>query len=516
MEKNKKEKIIRKVLLLSAILFLGMLCLPSSNAEASVGISPVEYNYDFLLPNQLVTDVVYFTRKEATPNEKFIVSADGEGSEAIKFLDGEEITLPGGEHTSRYRFGINTGSLPEGTYEPRLHIHEVSPDTESSGAGLVTLSGAKAIVRFTVVNNEIEKCSVDAAKFGIAEEGSPLPFEYRVVNGGNVDTRPKRIELTLRDKFDPNNIERITLDADELEVAPPFTKNFYNIEIENERQSSVYDARAIFFCDENKASYILNQEVEIFEEGTFEQIGNLLDFDTDKEEYLENELVSINAKFKNEGSIAYKAELNIEIYENDQKVEVIKSEPVRVRAGEEIEFNETYRPPKSGDYSARGFVEFGSNQTDQKEAPFKVITANSFVLILFIVGLAGLLGLILFLAYKKRKKGLEVLRVSFVDLGPEKPIKITYLIKNNSLKDEKLGMIELRVQDPDSGEVLWREAVEEELREVPGRKEVVSELVSENNMPKQKARIIVSFLNKEKEYIFVEDEIFVKEVRLEE
>lgn len=510
-----KKKIIHHCIAGLLFVVVAMLGVGVHTAEASIGMSPVEHFYNILLPNQQVTATAYFTRKDASQDERVRISADGEGAEAIQFLDGEEIVLPALQNKTAYTFGVNATDLPQGTYEPRLHVSEIAPDSddELGGSGVTTLSGAKAIVHFTVVNDEISECSIDNAVLEETEEGQPLLLRYRVNNTGNVKVRPEQIELTLRGKFDANNFERITVSGESIPFSEPFQDQFQEIEIPHTRQASEYSARVIFFGCQEKVDFVKTQDITIYEEGTFDQSGEFFEFDTDKEEYLENEIVNINGKFRNTGQIAYGGRLIIEIETDGKRIEVIESEAKRILPGSEVEFNEIFRPSNPGEYNATGYVEFGSQISDKIDAPFVVVPANSIVLGLFIAGLAILLGLLIFLIYKKRRKDLEILKVSFVDIAAGKPLKLTYLIKNHSSKEQKLGKIQVSLQEPKTGEVLWEEHVlSEVLQKIPGKKEVISELVSDNNIPQDQFRVVVSFFNEKKEYIFVEDEIFVKEI----
>jgi hypothetical protein len=375
-------------------------------AEASIGVSPAQKHFDLLLPNTLVEGEIVLSRREFVEDETFKFYRRGPGGDALVFLDGEEIVFPGGEKKMKYRYGLNAGSLPTGEYEAWLQVKEVVPNT-AEGTGTSSLQGSSIYITFNVVNFEKEVCEVDTARFISTERGQPVILEYLLRNDGNVQTKPRKIDVLIEDRDNEDIFYEETFVADDLEFGEPFQISTHTLEMDTKLPEGGYTATAVFSgCGE--VDFERSESIFILPEGSIDQEGQFISFVTDKDEYLENELVTFTGVFRNTGQVQYKAEMSTSVFQGeDNKVDLLRSEPLLVRPGEEITFESIFRPSDFGEYRGEADIIFGVKRSDKKEAPFRVTETNSFMLALVLSLLTLLLGFILFLLYRKRKSGEE-------------------------------------------------------------------------------------------------------------
>lgn len=387
-------------------IFLGLLSVLffTNSAQASIGVSPGTHIYDFVLQNTEVTNEVILTRKDASEDEVFKVTPKEEpiSEDVLVPSDGDSFVFPKGERFFKYQYKLRPGSLPSGDYFAYLQFNEVTAtEEEGSQSASSTLQGTSLTVKFTVVNYSLEECEVPSMRLVAIEENTPISLEYTVLNKGNVDIRPSKIDIKLlRPRSDELVFQR-SVSTLNLPLVGPFGKERFTAEVDTEIAAGVYVAEVDITC--SGETFSTTQDLEVFPEGTFDQSGELLSFDTDKEEYFQNEIVTYTGVFRNTGSVQYKAELNANTFKGDSKIDFSKTEPLLVKPREEVTFEIVTDLSEPGDYLAQGDVTFGSKKTDKIDAPFRIVETST-------AGLAGLLsvltllfGLIIFLFYRRRK-----------------------------------------------------------------------------------------------------------------
>lgn len=382
-------------LFLVVFMFFGFI----ESVNASVGASPNLQRYDLLLPNTEVRNTVTFTRIDAEDEETFKVEAIGEAADAVVFVGGDTITFPPTIRKVKYEYGLRPGRIPTGEYEAKLQVNEIITTGEGVQA---TATGASVRIQFRIVNEEVVECVVQSARVEGTEVGQPLNLKYLLRNEGNVNVKPSVVKITFTDVNDANFILEEEVDIELLPFSLPFSNDVQDFELRSRLQPGEYNVDVVMggSCGEFQGE----NPLEIFDQGRFDQTGDFISYDTDKEEYVENELVTIQGVFKNTSRVDYKGNLISSISREGNKIDIIEGEPLLIRAGEEVLFEDIYRPSEFGEYEAEGYVVFGVNESERKQAPFAVVETNTFVLALLLSLLTLLLGFIIFLFYRRKPK----------------------------------------------------------------------------------------------------------------
>lgn len=386
--------------ILGTFLFIGLSFFSyTSVVEASVGASPNLQRYDLLLPNTEVRNTVTFTRIDADEEETFKVQAIGEAADAVVFVGGDTVTFPPTIRKVKYEYGLRPGRIPTGEYEAKLQINEII----TTGGGVqATATGASVRIQFRIVNEEVVECVVQSARVEGTEVGQPLNLRYLLKNEGNINVKPETARVTFTDVNDGSFRLEEDIDIEKLPFSLPFSNDLQVFELRSRLQPGEYNVDVVMggSCGDFESK----NPLEIFDQGRFDQTGEFISYDTDKEEYVENELVTIQGVFRNTGRVDYKGTLISSISREGNKIDIIEGEPLLISAGEEVIFEDIYRPAEFGDYEAEGYVVFGVNESERKQVPFAVVETNTFVLALILSLLTLLLGFIIFLFYRRKPK----------------------------------------------------------------------------------------------------------------
>ncbi len=372
----------------SAFLFL----LAPFMAQA-VGISPVLIEAKGLLQNSSVSRKIYLTRSNPAEEERGIAKVLGPAAKYIRLPNNGEMVLPKGMYNTAYEFFIEPGTLGKGDYTAQIQVAPMAAKGAAAGSGSAILTGAQADIHFSVVTEAVESFEIGNPVVRETEEGQILDFTYQLNNKGNVDTRPSKIDVAIRDERDPKFAYAETIDGTSLKIVKALSADTDDVPTKATLAPGSYFMKLTFFGKDKVVFTSRDMRFQVYPRGTLAQMGELSSFATDKTEYEAGEIVGFKSEFKNTGKIGMTATLDISIYQGDKRLEVLSTDPVFIGAGKSAKFDKTYRPELSGDYRAVGSVAYGANKTEEAEALFtvKAKIQTSYVL-------AGLVGLLIFLA----------------------------------------------------------------------------------------------------------------------
>lgn len=389
--------------------FLGIIHAPVAEG---IGVSPAMIVLDDLRPGTKTARNINFSRETATQPARLVISI--EGPVAQHFSAPKELTMDAHQQSVVLPITIDTGSLSTGSYEAVITGAETAPHPSGTkegggtmGATSTVVTAAQARVKFTVSNIVKEEFSIRQVILPESEEGQPLGFSYLLANTGNVDVRPTKIDLSLALRDDPEKpIYTETIAGDTLTPIAAQTEKEVFLLTKAALSVENYAATILIYQGERIVFELKNHPVQIFPAGTLAQKGALVSFAPDKEHYEKNELVVLNAVFKNEGDVGLTIALVADITKNNERVDLLKTDQTFVPPRRIADLSMTTRQEKSGDYHIKAFVNYGIHKSNEIETQFTIKGLNIIVVIGAIGGLVFLIALvgIAFSRLRRRKQ----------------------------------------------------------------------------------------------------------------
>lgn len=404
MDSKKEKYLIGLGLLLAGALFI------APHLAQAIGISPALVEVVDIKPHTEVAQQVFISRGDASKAELARITISGSSAQYIQLIS-DQVELPVGEQKVAVPFIIKPGSLATGTYQATIIVSPGPAEDflKEGQAGSFIKAGAQAEIRFTVNNQEIESYTIQEVIMKDSEENQIVGFSYLMVNTGNVDTRPSRIDFSAINETDPTNAYSETIDGQELPLVPAFQEKQINVATQASLSSGIYKTKLTFYNNNDDVVFSSNKlRLQIFPEGTLDLKGELLSFSSDKTEYQEGEVVKFISSFKNTGTVGLKTALVVEISIDGVRTEILKTEQIFLPVGQTTDLETTFRPAKSGLYTASAYATYGPNKTETFQIQFNV-KKTSLLLLFILLGvitivLAGGLWLLHYRRKKRRQK----------------------------------------------------------------------------------------------------------------
>lgn len=238
----------RHFILIGSFLILGM-----PKLGLAIGISPALVKVENILPNQTVSKEVHLSRAnpESTISAQVIIS--GSAANYIEPSNNGVVEIFQGEQLVPYSFVINTQGLSSGSYQAVLAINPVSDAEDREDTKI--MAGAQAEIQFTVTNEEIESYTVQEATMEGSEENQVVGFSYLMVNTGNVDTRPAKVDFSATDEADATNSYNETIDGQGLPLVPAFQEKQVDVITGASLSAGIYDTKITFYSSDNQPVY---------------------------------------------------------------------------------------------------------------------------------------------------------------------------------------------------------------------------------------------------------------------
>jgi len=403
----------RLYLLASLLLAIGLGFIPLFNiAQAGLGVSPGTLILDDVRPGTEIFRDIFFSRGDASREQILSIKIEGPAADSLSGPD--ELVLPVGQNNVPYPLLISTGTLGTGTYEASVTGTETlikrnsgeMGDTNGTVAEAAITIGAKASILFTVTNDILQEFIIKQAIMRASEEEQVLGFSYYLINTGNVDARPSKIDLVITDQSDPTNVYRETIDGNTLAPTKAFSEKEVVLATKAKLKAGRYWVDIVFYAEDEVIFTRSQLALQIFPPGTLDQRGELKEFTLDKLEYEQNELIVFTGVFRNEGEIGLLAEFVVDLVRRDGKgdvrVDLLKSEPIFIPANKTANFSLTKRLEQGGTYTANGFVNFGIYNSNEIEVDFEVKGLNILLVIAILVVLSVILGAIVWWIRERR------------------------------------------------------------------------------------------------------------------
>lgn len=370
-----------------------------------IGVTPSTIELKNVPSNIRLERFFYVARGNPSENQEAKITVSGDAAQYISLKNGDTSPLPKGESLTPVHFIVDTKDLPAGIYRAEISVlprAQSKPGNDgSAGSGIV--AGATAIVVFTITNDVIQDFEVLSAEIAPSEEELPFGFTFQLNNRGNVSARPTKILLTVVDENDNENIYTETVDESRLKLVQPFEITNIDVATNAKLVAGLYRGKLEFY---NKESLIYTKEnsFQVYPRGTLAQKGELVSFASDKNQYKPAESAKFSGELKNTGEIGITGELIIELFRNNERIDVLKAEPSYILPRQTTTFELFYKIEKGGTYRAKASVSYGPFKTDAKEVEFNVPELNILLIVGIICGILILaVGILLML--RKRKRG---------------------------------------------------------------------------------------------------------------
>lgn len=235
--------------LLFVVCLVGAILLPS--VAMAVGVSPALVEIHDITPQNSVKSHVTFSRANPSEDSEARVSVTGNGTAAIHLSNDGIALLPKGQEQVIYEFVIEPIGFTVGVYEVRLKVVPIESDSDGK-SGTKVLSGAESIVRFTVTNESVESFQINNVKMVDTMEDQAVALTYVMINDGNVDARPSKIEVTIKNEFDDSKTYSEIIPESQLAFTEAFTEETIDIETKINLSAGLYSPTIAFFRADEK------------------------------------------------------------------------------------------------------------------------------------------------------------------------------------------------------------------------------------------------------------------------
>jgi hypothetical protein len=370
---HKQHIIFRTVraLGLAVFLFVGVFGLHS--AVFAIGVSPGIVQLPGLANGVTVEKEVYLLRRNPKDNAHYGIKAIGDGGKYIVITQ-DTMILPKGESKVPYTFSIAPTGAPNGEYKATVLFQGIAdPNASGAGGDVAFYPGTSVTVLFSITDEEIRSMEVKKARTQqIIETDTDVPIEMVVANTGNVDIAPDRIVLTLTDVTDPTNV--ITLEAagaDIPVVGPgleePVSFGLAGSSLPLGNFTAKLDA---YFNEELVFS---NEEpLKVAPLGSLAQSLETSDLEVNGDVFEPNDLVKFTMDVKNDGEGASKAILYVWLSKDGKEIDLLRGEEKTIPKSQSAELLVSFKPEELGEYQAKGYIEYGVQESPKSEVAFSV------------------------------------------------------------------------------------------------------------------------------------------------
>ncbi|MDK2907663.1 MAG: hypothetical protein PWQ87_121 [Candidatus Woesearchaeota archaeon] len=399
-------KISNKFLFALVTLFLLILPFNSNFSEAALlGVNRAEISFNNVLRGGYAEN----TFKVSIGTEKPVAvsyEARGEIADWIRFEPSNQTVLVNEDSPKEIKVIVEPPlDAAVGNYKGKVLVStgNLGNITERMGANVM----AAFEITINVNINDTQIFSCDAGGFSIqsSEVNEPLVFYANVINKGNVRVRPTFIIEILNQQQD--------IKVEHLEYTPPFdilptASESISAKFDVDLETGQYWAR--IRTEECNLGDIIT--FDVLYQGEIKDDGELIRIENEPWASV-NEIVPIQAKFKNKGSRTVNAYYKGIISRGEEIVEILHSEEIEVGPGEVIPLEMYFTPTQEGQYKIKGRVYYNDKITFEKGSILNVVdnkssydrkTTDFDIITIIFTLLIVVIGLILFFIIQKKTK----------------------------------------------------------------------------------------------------------------
>ncbi|MBI4454047.1 hypothetical protein HY636_05380 [Candidatus Woesearchaeota archaeon] len=291
-------------------------------------------------------------------------------AEGVKAGNNYEISVP--EGSTHYDVLLNVkipNDAPNGEHKTNFRLMIVSaPKVQTNGGvGSNVQMAAQADVDLFVIGVDKKSFEILSATLPQTSEETPLQLSLKINNKGNVQLLPLTVNLSIFTK--ENELIYSSLSKGN-KVIPSFTISDTVYTFENTLKEGYYDAKVDVF-DNNLLVYSTELPLEIKKPKNTMQTGFLEKVNAPSSLKL-NEETKFKGLFSNKDSSIVSAKLVAELYQNNELVETLMSEPSQVNSGNSAELSITYLAKKDGKFTLKAYVIYDDKISNTIETDFIV------------------------------------------------------------------------------------------------------------------------------------------------
>lgn len=387
-----------------SLLLISIVLLVSTANALSIGASPSKIVFDDMLRGGYAEGII--TVGTGGDDDLSVhVEIKGVAKDWITIEPTMDFTL---KAKKRFELKVILQPPPDignGAYEALINIRADSIAEVTGGVGMAF--GAGIGVRIVANITDVEKSAYSVVKATVAdtEIGYPAEFYIDIYNHGNVKNVPKmRIDL-----FDETGTKLVKTIFHNTTAILPSRKETILIRASiNDLDVGRYMGSVGSYMvskDEttNKVTTELVQHktvgFNIFEKGTINVNGTMMNFVLDKSNAGVGDTVKITSLFRNNGQLLISAILEGEVLSGLEFVSQFESKETDVEPGESKNLVAYYTPTAAGTLTVKGAVRYGKKTTDSKDATLTVGGTNY-----LLYGAGALILIVVLVVFLKGKK----------------------------------------------------------------------------------------------------------------
>jgi len=254
--------------------------------------------------------------------------------------------------------------IPNGIYGGVLRFRVIQAQKFEGRTGSVIEVGVGTKLSFEISDKELISCDVLSGVVDNAEKGTPIPFNFRIFNNGNVRLNPN-IKVEVWDKSQSNLID--TINYEDTQIFPTVKDNIIvNVNTFDLDIGQYFAGVLIEECGfEDTLTFDVLKPGSITISGRLVQIENKVWNNVGDE-------IEVKAVFENTGEKTVSAVFKGKILLNDKLIDPIESGNIQVNRDSTVEFPLSFSPDKPGRYIIKGRVFYDNKQTFEKTTVINV------------------------------------------------------------------------------------------------------------------------------------------------
>jgi len=240
------------------ILSIGLLVLFFFNANivfAGFGVSPSGVRNHHLLPGSHFEQTIYLVQGKPDRDLWATIEVDPaeeypELKEWISIDRGFGFTVPAGNQQFPVKVIIDVPQDAEfKNYRGKLWIKTAAKNVEGEGGAVAIAVGAIVQLDLTVSLEEIYGFAPRGGIIKDTEQGRPIKVGVTLENVGNIDDKPSKIRLEVRDVYSKELLQ--TSEVTKIETIKAFEKKQVNVKFPNKLDLGTYFGTVITYKDEH-------------------------------------------------------------------------------------------------------------------------------------------------------------------------------------------------------------------------------------------------------------------------
>jgi len=350
---------IKKSIFMLALLFFVVLVasifIPQVEAQVGVGVSPGILHFNNVLRGGYAEG---FVTVSVSRDEPVSVTAKPRGQVAswLTFEEGPHYQVSR-SNPARIKVIVNTPpDVANGIYTGVIRFTTSPLGTITSGAGTAIQVSIDVLITVEVTDVQFLSCKADSFRILNAEVGQPISFSANILNNGNVRVTPSA-SVVIWDKEQEKIIKTLSVTSNKELLPTTRGAVFLNFPSSDLEISQYWAEITVVPCRDTRLLTF-----DVLEEGALSLDGVLKTIIT-KVWADVGEIVPITAVFQNLGVAPVKSRFVGHVELDGKTVELLESEEVVARVGEDTELTTFFTPETPGRYLVKGKVIYSNKET---------------------------------------------------------------------------------------------------------------------------------------------------------